>query len=91
MGALVQNPTTVAVIEAAGRGDVVELGTPAEAIAELARDDRGSGRPGRRAVRSVKRAAELRRDFRHVTPGAHGGGSDALELVRIGSRSEFGL
>ena len=38
-GALVPNPTTVAAIEAARRGEVVELGTPAEAIAELNRDD----------------------------------------------------
>ena len=38
-GALVANPTTVAAIEAARRGEVVELGTPAEAIAELDRDD----------------------------------------------------
>ena len=37
--ALVPNPTTVAAIEAARRGEVVELGTPAEAIAELNRDD----------------------------------------------------
>ena len=38
-GALVPNPTTVAAIEAARRGEVVELGTPADAIAELNRDD----------------------------------------------------
>ena len=38
-GAVVPNPTTVAAIEAARRGEVVELGTPAEAIAELNRDD----------------------------------------------------
>ena len=38
-GALVPNPITVAAIEAARRGEVVELGTPAEAIAELNRDD----------------------------------------------------
>ena len=38
-GALVPNPTTVAAIEAARMGEVVELGTPAEAIAELNRDD----------------------------------------------------
>ena len=38
-GALVPNPTTAAAIEAARRGEVVELGTPAEAIAELNRDD----------------------------------------------------
>ena len=36
---LVPNPTTVALIEATRRGEVVELGTPAEAIAELNRDD----------------------------------------------------
>ena len=83
------NPTTVAAIDAACRGDVVELGTPAEAIAERARDDRGSGWLGSRAVRSVKRTAQLRRDFRHMTPGAHWGGSDALELIRIGSRAEL--
>ena len=40
-GALVPNPTTVAAIEAARRGEVVELGTPEETIAELNRDDRG--------------------------------------------------
>ena len=38
-GALVPNRTTAAVIEAARRGEVVELGTPAEALAELNRDD----------------------------------------------------
>ena len=38
-GVLVPNPTTVAAIEAARQGEVVELGTPAEAIAELNRDD----------------------------------------------------
>ena len=38
-GARVPNPTTVAAIEAARRGEVIELGTPAEAIAELNRDD----------------------------------------------------
>ena len=36
---LVPNQTTVEAIEAARRGEVVELGTPAEAIAELNRDD----------------------------------------------------
>ena len=38
-GALVPNPTTVEAIEAARRGEMVELGTPAEAIAELNRGD----------------------------------------------------
>ena len=38
LGALVSNPTTVAAIEAARRDKVVELGTPAESIAELNRD-----------------------------------------------------
>ena len=38
-GALVPNPTTVEAIEAARRGEVIELGTPAEAIVELNRDD----------------------------------------------------
>ena len=38
-GALVPNPTTVEAIEAARRGEVVQLGTPAEAIAEFNRDD----------------------------------------------------
>ena len=38
-GALVPNPTTVAAIEAARWGEVVELGTPAEVSAELNRDD----------------------------------------------------
>ena len=38
-GALAPNPTTVAAIEAARRSEVIELGTPAEAIAELNRDD----------------------------------------------------
>ena len=38
-GALVPNATTVEAIEAARRGEVVELGTPAEALAELNRDD----------------------------------------------------
>ena len=38
-GALVPNPTTVEAIEAARHGEVVELGTPAEAIADLNRDD----------------------------------------------------
>ena len=39
LAALVPNPTTMAAIEAARRGEVVKLGTPAEAIAELNRDD----------------------------------------------------
>ena len=39
LGALVPNRTTVEAIEAARRGEVVELGTPAEAIAELNRGD----------------------------------------------------
>ena len=38
-GALVPNATTVEAIEAARRGEVVEIGTPAEALAELNRDD----------------------------------------------------
>ena len=38
-GALVPNPTTVEAIEAVRRGEAIELGTPAEAIAELNRDD----------------------------------------------------
>ncbi len=38
-GALVPNATTVEAIEAARRGEVVELGTPAEALAELNGDD----------------------------------------------------
>ncbi len=38
-GALVPNATTVEAIKAARRGDVVELGTPVEALAELKRDD----------------------------------------------------
>lgn len=37
--ALAPNRTTVASIEAARRGDVVELGSPADALAELNRDD----------------------------------------------------
>ena len=89
-GALLPNPTTVAAIEVARRGEVFELGSPAEAIAELDRDDRGSGPQGSRRWRSVKRAAQFRRDFGRVTRGAHGRGSDALELVRIGSRAQFG-
>ena len=38
-GALVPNPTTAAAIEPARRCEAVELGTPAEAIAEFDRDD----------------------------------------------------
>ena len=38
-GALVPNPTTVEAIKVARRGEVVELGTSAEAIAELDRVD----------------------------------------------------
>ena len=38
-GALAPNTTTVNAIEAARRGHVVELGSPAEALAELNRDD----------------------------------------------------
>ena len=36
--ALVATPTTVAANEAARRCEVIELGTPAEAIADLKRD-----------------------------------------------------
>ena len=39
LGALVPNPTTMEAVEAAQGGEVVELGTPAEVIAELNRDD----------------------------------------------------
>ncbi len=38
-GALVPNRTTVEAIEAARRGEVVELGNPADAIAELNSED----------------------------------------------------
>lgn len=38
-GVLVPNATTVQAIEAARRGEVVGLGTPTEALAELNRDD----------------------------------------------------
>ena len=38
-GALVPNATTVAAIEAARRGEVVELGSPADALAELNCED----------------------------------------------------
>ena len=38
-GALVPNRTTVEAIEAARRGEVVELGSPLEALAELNRGD----------------------------------------------------
>lgn len=38
-GALAPNATTVEAIEAARRGEVAELGTPAEALAELNRND----------------------------------------------------
>ena len=38
-GALVPTATTVKAIEAARRGDVVELGSPANALAELNRED----------------------------------------------------
>ena len=39
LGALVPNPTTVAATEGARRGEVVDFDTPAEASAELTRDD----------------------------------------------------
>ena len=89
-GAPVPIPTTVAAIEAAWRGEVVALRSPAEAIAALDPDDQGSGEQGGRRRRSVKRATQLRRDSRRVKRGAHGRGSDALKLVRIGSRAERG-
>lgn len=38
-GPLVPNATTIEAIEAARRGEVVELGTPVDALAELNRDD----------------------------------------------------
>ena len=38
-GALVPNATSVEAIAAARRGEVVELGSPAEALAELNRED----------------------------------------------------
>ncbi|MXW51480.1 MAG: hypothetical protein F4X81_12630 [Gammaproteobacteria bacterium] len=38
-GALAPNATTVEAIKAARRGEDVELGTPAEALAELNRDN----------------------------------------------------
>lgn len=36
---LVPNATTIAAIEAARRGELIKLGTPAEALAELNSDD----------------------------------------------------
>ena len=87
-GASVPNPTTVAAIEAAWRGEVIALRSPPEAIAALDLDDRGSGEQGGRPGRSVNRAAQLRHDLRRVKGGAHGHGSDALKLVRIGSHAE---
>ena len=85
-GAQAANPTTVA----AGRGDVVGLDGPAEAIAELDRDDRESGRQGSRGGRSARRVAQLRRDLGRARRGAHRRRSDALELTRFGSRAELG-
>lgn len=38
-GSFTPNPTTVKAIEAARRGELVEIGTPDEALAELNRDD----------------------------------------------------
>ena len=38
-GALVPNETTIKAIEAARRGEIVELGSPSEALAELNRGD----------------------------------------------------
>ena len=53
---------------AAWRLEVVELGIPAEAIGELDRDGRGSGRQGSRRVRAVRRsdAAPARREAREA-------------------------
>ena len=88
-GAPVPNPTTVAAIEAAWRGEVVALRSPAEAIAGLDPHDRGSGEQGARRGRSVKRAAHFRRDFKRVKRGAHGRGSNALELHRMGAHAQL--
>ena len=85
-GALAPNPTTVA----ARHREVIEFATPAEAIAELNRDGSGPGRQGSRRVRSVKRTAQIRRDFKRVKRGAHRCVSKALELVRIGSHAQLG-
>ena len=74
-GAPVPNPTTVVAIEAAWPGEVVALGGAAEAIAGLEPVDRGSGEQGGRRGRSVKRAAQLRRDLRRVKESVHGRGS----------------
>ena len=52
--AQVANPITLAVIDAARRGEVVELGAPAEVIAELNRENRLPARQRSRGVRSVK-------------------------------------
>ena len=55
-GAPVPNPTTVAAIEAVWRGEVVALGSAAEAIAGLDPHARGSGEQGaRRGCRSSGR------------------------------------
>ena len=69
------NPTTVAAIEAAWRGEAVALGGAAEAIPGLDPDDRGLGEQGGRRGRSVKRAAQLRRGLRRVKESVHGRGS----------------
>ena len=63
---------------------------PGEAVAELNRVDCRPGRQGSRGVWSVRRVAQFRRDFRRVKRGAHGRGSDARELVRIGSHAQLG-
>ena len=36
------------------------------------------------------RAAQFRRDFKRVKRGAHGRGSNALVLVRIGTHAQLG-
>ena len=50
----------------------------------------GRERQVSRRVRSIKRMAQFRRNFQRVKRGASGRGSDALELVRIGSHAQLG-
>ena len=47
------------------------------------------GGSGGRSVRSVKRAAHFPRDFKRVNRGAHGRGSNALELLRMGAHAQL--
>lgn len=88
---MVPNRRTVQAIEAARRGDLVELRIPHRpsqnsiTTAETCGD---RDRNRHQTVKQVVRKAQFRRDFKRVKHRKRG--LDLLELVRIGSHTQLG-